>query len=375
VTQTIALAAGGTGGHLFPAEALAHELKARGYGIVLVTDARGARYAESFPADHRGAVSAGTTSVGGPAAKAVAAVSLARGLFTAAGLLRKHKVKGVVGFGGYPSLPAMTAASLLRIPYGVHEQNGVLGRSNRAVARNARFIACGFPELSHLPAGLEGRVRPVGNPVRAAVADAAGAPYPALEGAGPIRVLVFGGSQGARILADHAPTALSALAPQLVARLEIAHQAREEDVDRVTAAYAEAGAKAEVAPFFSDIAARMAAAHLVVARAGASTVTELATIGRPSVLVPLAIAMDDHQYGNAKALSSAGAAVILREEALSAPRLAAEIAGLLTAPERLAQMAAAARKVAPQNAAARLADLLEEALGAGRAAPSAPAAA
>jgi len=354
----IALAAGGTGGHLFPAEALAQELKRRGWRILLVTDARGARYAEKFPADERFEISAKSPSIGGPIAKAFAAASLAGGLVTALKEFRKRKICAAVGFGGYPSFPAMKAAALMRIPYGLHEQNGVLGRTNRMLASDAAFLAHAFPALDRAPATA--RKIEVGNPLRDAAAALAGAPYAAPGPSCKISLLVFGGSQGASIFSKITPDAIAALPESLRHRLKVTQQARENEVAAVNAAYAKAGVAAEVAPFFADLPARIAAAHLVIARAGASTVTEIASIGRPSILVPLAIAMDDHQSGNARALAGNGAAIHLPEKDFTIETLRSAIEPLLAEPARLSAMASATKGRVRSGAAKALADLVEE---------------
>lgn len=351
----IALAAGGTGGHLFPAEALAQELKRRGHKVLLVTDARGARYAKDFPADERFEISAATPSIGGPVAKAAAALSIMSGFAKSLSEFRKRRPAAAVGFGGYPSLPAMKAAAFMNIPYGVHEQNGVLGRANRMLVKRAAFVAHAFPVLEKLPAGVD--TVEVGNPVRDAVAALDGAPYP--NPGGDINLLIFGGSQGASIFSEAPVTAIASLPPDLRARLVVTHQARDKEREAVKAAYAAAGVRAEVAPFFTDLPARMAAAHLVISRAGASTVTELAAIGRPSILVPLAIAMDDHQTGNARVLKDKNAAVILPEKGFNSYALAAPLEALLANPDRLKSMAGAAHGAVKSGAASRLADLVE----------------
>jgi UDP-N-acetylglucosamine--N-acetylmuramyl-(pentapeptide) pyrophosphoryl-undecaprenol N-acetylglucosamine transferase len=357
----IALAAGGTGGHLFPAEALAQELKRRGWLILLVTDERGARYAEKFPADDRFEISAKSPSIGGPIAKALAAASLAGGFMTALREFRKRKIAAAVGFGGYPSFPAMKAAAFLKIPYGLHEQNGVLGRTNRMLAGGAAFLAHAFPVLDK--AGAPRRRIEVGNPLRDAVDAVAGAAYTPPGPGETVRIVIFGGSQGASIFSSAPTKAFAALAPDLRSRLSLVQQARESEVEAVRAAYADAGIAATVAPFFKDLPARIAAAHLVIARAGASTVTEIATIGRPSILVPLAIAMDDHQTGNARALAEAGAAILLPEKSFTGGALRSAVEPLLTAPSRLAAMAAATRGRLKTGAARALADLVEEIAG------------
>ena len=357
VDRPIALAAGGTGGHLFPAEALAQELKRRGHKILLVTDARGARYADQFPADDRFQISAATPSIGGPVAKGLAAISLAQGLITALSEFRKRKPAAAIGFGGYPSLPAMKAAAMLSIPYGVHEQNGVLGRANRLLVKGAAFSAHAFPVLDKAPANIN-RIE-VGNPVRDAVAQKSGAPYPEIAEGGLINILIFGGSQGASLFAGPPVEAIAALPHDLRERLSIVHQAREDDVERVRLAYREAGVRHLVEPFFTDLPERMAAAHLIISRSGASTVTELSAIGRPSILIPLGIAMDDHQTGNARVLSEKDAAIILPEKEFTEEALQGILAPLLTNPEQLKRMAVAARGRVKSNAASTLADLVD----------------
>ena len=354
----IALAAGGTGGHLFPAEALAQELRRRGKRVLLVTDARGARYAAKFPADERFEISAASPSIGGPVAKGFAAISLVGGLFTALLEFRKRRPAAAVGFGGYPSLPAMKAAALLGIPYGVHEQNSVLGRANRMLASGAGFIAHGFPMLEKAP--KEARLVEVGNPVRDAVAALASAAYTPPASEGLIRVLVFGGSQGASLFSRVLPAAFEKLPAEMRARLHIVQQARVDEIETVKARYSAAGIKADIAPFFADLPLQIARADLIIARAGASTVTELSAIGRPSILVPLKIAMDDHQTGNARVLAEAGAAIVMPERAFSEAELTGALGALFSAPSRLAAMAAAARGRVKNGAAKTLADLVEE---------------
>ncbi len=358
VSGPIALAAGGTGGHMFPAEALAQALKRRGREILLVTDARGARYADDFPADDRFMISAASPSIGGPVAKIFAAASMAGGLVKALRELRRRNPAAAVGFGGYPSLPSMKAASLLNVPYGVHEQNGVLGRANRLLVRGAAFTAHGFPALDKLPAGVANTVE-VGNPVRDAVAALRDAPFTEVAPDGDVNILIFGGSQGASVFSEAPPAAVARLPAALRARLSVVHQARDAEADKVRAAYEAAGVAHEVAPFFRDLPQRMADAHLVIARAGASTVTELSAIGRASILVPLAIAMDDHQTGNARVLSEASAAILMPEKIFNADALGSALETLLANPARLGAMARAARGRVKPNAAEALADLVE----------------
>ncbi|MBT8471781.1 MAG: UDP-N-acetylglucosamine--N-acetylmuramyl-(pentapeptide) pyrophosphoryl-undecaprenol N-acetylglucosamine transferase [Marinicaulis sp.] len=362
MTGLIALAAGGTGGHMFPAEALAQELKRRGYEILLVTDARGERFASDFPADERLLISAGTPSIGGPIAKVAAAASIAKGIFTTISAFKKNRPVMAVGFGGYPSLPAMKAAALLNIPYGVHEQNGVLGRANRMLAKGAQFTAHAFPTLEKLPPGVE-KIE-VGNPIRDAVREQADVEFQSVADGGEIRVLIFGGSQGASIFSDAPAKAIAARREEFRSRLRIVHQVREDDIERVKALYRDANVSAEVAPFFKDLPARIAAAHLIISRAGASTVTELSTIGRGSILTPLAIAMDDHQTVNARVLSEANAAILLPEAKFNEESLGTILSTLFANPARLEAMAAAAKGVVQTDAASRVADLVDHIAGA-----------
>ncbi len=353
------LAAGGTGGHMFPAESLARELNARGWRTGLVTDSRGARYAENFPAEFTDMLDAKTPSVGGVLARAVAGLSLARGLVKALGLLRAKKPHFVIGFGGYPAAPALVAARLLKVPHGVHEQNAVLGRVNRLAAGSADFVATTFAEVARLPAGAK-QVH-VGNPVRPHILERVNADYAPPDEGAPIRLFIFGGSQGADLFARVGPAAIAGLPEELRRRLRVVHQARDGVADKARATYAAASVEAEIAPFFKDIADRLADAHLVIGRAGASSVTELAVVGRPAILCPLGVAMDDHQTANARALADPGAAETIAEADFTPDRLQNRLEAALTAPDRLAQMAAAARGRAPVDAAPRLADLIESA--------------
>ncbi|MEM9014876.1 MAG: UDP-N-acetylglucosamine--N-acetylmuramyl-(pentapeptide) pyrophosphoryl-undecaprenol N-acetylglucosamine transferase [Pseudomonadota bacterium] len=355
--RMIVLAAGGTGGHMFPAEALAGEMRSRGWRVVLATDKRGLRFAENFPCERHFLISAGTPSIGGPIAKGAAAFSIIRGVLDALGEYRHDKPDFAVGFGGYPSLPAMKAASFSGISYGVHEQNGVLGRSNRLLARSASFVAHGFPLLERTPGGVY--TIETGNPVRQTVLDAAAAPLAIDEGS-PIKLLIFGGSQGASLFSAAPTEAISRLPDELRARLSVTHQARADDLEQIRNAYANAGVAHTAEPFFDDLPRRMAASDLVLARAGASTVTELGIIGRPSILVPLKIAMDDHQLGNARVLEERGAARLIPEDDFSADTFRREIAALLSDPAALQKMAIAAKGSVMMNATETLADLVEE---------------
>ncbi|MDO1559751.1 undecaprenyldiphospho-muramoylpentapeptide beta-N-acetylglucosaminyltransferase [Brevundimonas sp. 2R-24] len=351
------LAAGGTGGHMFPAEALARELIARGWRVVLATDARGAQYAHDFPAESRIALSAATAKSSSPLAIARAVFAISTGVGQAAAAIGKLKPRVAVGFGGYPSLPGLIAASMRGVPTVIHEQNAVLGRSNRFLARRMTAVACAFPTLERADSRTKARAVVVGNPVRPDIGALYGQAYPATDGR--LRILVTGGSQGARILSETVPRALAQIAEPIRARLSVRQQARQESLDAARAVYADAAIEAQVAPFFRDMAARLAETHLVIGRAGASTCSELAVAGRPALLVPLKIASDDHQTLNAKHLVDAGAAVVLKEDDVTVDSLAAAIQNLLAEPGGLERRAAAARSVAMPDAAARLADLVE----------------
>lgn len=353
----LVIAAGGTGGHMFPAQALAEVMLARGWRVRLSTDARGARYGGGFPAAVAvEQVASSTFARGGIAAKAAAPLRIAGGVAAAVARMLRDRPAVVVGFGGYPTIPALSAAWALRVPAMIHEQNGVLGRVNTAFARRVDIVACGSWPTA-LPAGVTGRH--TGNPVRAAVRDRAGAPY-IPPGDYPMDLLVIGGSQGARILSDVVPAGLALLDAGLRQRLRIAHQARPEDLARVTAAYAAAGLNAEVAPFFDDIPRRLTEAQLVIARAGASTVAELGAIGRPAILVPFAAATGDHQTANARGMVDAGAAILIPEQALDAAALAGQVAAVLDAPDAALRMAQGALATGVPDAAERLAALVGE---------------
>ena len=352
----VLVAAGGTGGHLFPAEALAAALIRRGITVHLATDRRAARYGGAFADDAVHVVASATLRGRNPVAVAKTVTALGVGVYQANGLIGRLKPAAVIGFGGYPTIPPVLAAAWRHVPSLIHDANAVIGRANRFLAPRVTAIATTFPDLFGNAPALAAKATLTGNPVRPAVAAAAATPYPALDGA--LRLLVFGGSQGARIMADIVPSAIALLPPDLRARVSVVQQARDEDVARVRAAYAEASVAAEVASFFADLPARMAACHLVVSRSGASTVAELAAIGRPAVLVPLPHALDQDQFANAGVLEQAGGAVRIVQDAFTPRRLADEIAALAAAPQRLGSMASAARLVGRLDAADRLADLV-----------------
>ncbi len=358
MSGTFVLAAGGTGGHLFPAQAVAGELMRRGRRVVVMTDGRGHHYRTAFPGAEIATVPAATFAGRSPLKWAGAAARILVGIVSAFRALRRIRPQAVVGFGGYPSLPIMVAAWLARIPRALHEQNAVLGRVNRLIAPVAGTIAASFPLARSAPKNSE-RVKIIGNPIRDEVRALAGAPYTPPDAHGPVHILIFGGSQGARALSEIVPAALSQLSRDLRARLEITQQCRPDDVAKVKEHYVAEGIKAEVKSFFSDLPHRIAAAHLVISRSGASTLSELAVIGRPAILIPYPFAMDDHQAANAEVLRKANAAWMVRQNALDAPKLAKMLKEILSSPAGLAECAANAAKLGRPDAAARLADIVE----------------
>ena len=354
----ILLAAGGTGGHLFPAEALSVALSRRGVRVHLATDARATRYGDRFPAEAIHIIASETVRGRSPLALARTGVKLGLGIAQAWRLIGQIAPAAVIGFGGYPTLPPVLAATLRRIPTVIHDANAVIGRANRLLSTRVSAIATSFPGVLDGTPALAAKATNTGNPVRPAVIAAAAMSYAAPAGADSLRLLVTGGSQGARVMADIVPEAIACLAPDLRERLVVVQQARAEDQERVSAAYDRLGIAAEIAPFFADLPARIAHAHLVVSRSGASTVAELAAIGRPAILVPLPGALDQDQLANATVLGKAGGAIVLIQDAFTPDRLAHEIAALAAAPDRLIAMAAATKRAGSTEAADRLADLV-----------------
>ncbi len=353
--RPVLLSAGGTGGHLFPAEALAHALSARGVPVELVTDERALRYGNSFPARAMHTISAGTPRGGSLVARGVAVARLGLGVIEALLLLRRLQPRAVVGFGGYPTVPPLFAASQLGVPTLLHEANAVMGKANRFLAPRMDAIAAGFP-LANIPPAWAQKTVLTGNPVRPNVRAAMQEPYPDFVD-GRLNLLITGGSQGARVMADVVPAAICALPPELRGRVNLVQQTRAEDIARVTGVYERANVKAEIAPFFADLPQRIASAHLVIARSGASTVSELAVIGRPAILVPLPHALDQDQAMNAAMLAQAGAAEVAPQETFTPRFLSERLAGLIVDPAQLPARAAAARRVGVADAAERLADL------------------
>lgn len=352
----LVIAAGGTGGHMFPAQALAEVMLRKGWRVKLTTDARGARYTGGFPhSTEIEQVSSATFARGGKLAKLAVPFRILGGVLSAVVKLRRDRPEVVVGFGGYPTIPAMGAAWVLKLPRMIHEQNGVLGRVNHLFASRVDAVACGtWP--TDLPEGVEGVH--VGNPVRAAVLERAGSGYIA-PGDYPMSILVIGGSQGARILSDTVPSAIACLPPELLRNIRVSHQARDEDGERVAAFYAEHGIAADVQPFFHDVPARMSEAQLVISRSGASSVADISVIGRPSILIPFAAATGDHQTANAKGLVEVGGAIRIPESKLNVASLAEQIALILGNPSGANQMAMAALSVGKPEATQSLVALVE----------------
>lgn len=354
----ILVCAGGTGGHLFPAEALSVALAERGCLVDLVTDERAEKYGRAFPARATHIVESATIGSRNPLALAKTAFTLGRGYLHARKIIRVLKPSAVIGFGGYPTLPPMFAATQLGVPTVIHDQNAVMGRANRQLSGRVTAIATSFPGVLDGDPALAKKASFTGNPVRPMVIEAAASPYDAPVVGGPFRLCVFGGSQGARVMSEIVPPALERVDAALRSRLHLVQQARAEDREAVEATYARLGVAAEIAPFFVDLPARLAAAHLVIARSGASTVAELSVIGRPSILVPLPHALDQDQLMNAATLASAGAATVVKQADFTPDWLAGELTRLLADPTPLAAAAAAARAQGHADAAGRLADLV-----------------
>ena len=359
----ILLAAGGTGGHLFPAEALGVELMRRGLRVRLATDSRALRYSGLFSKDMIDVVPSETVRSRAPWSLALTGLTLAAGFVVALNLLRRLKPAAVVGFGGYPTLPPLLAARLLGIPGVIHDANAVLGRANRLLSSRVEAIATSLPGVLDRDPALAPKTTTVGTPMRPAILAAAAVEYLAPDSTGPFRLLVIGGSQGARVMADIVPGAIERLEPSLWNRLVLTQQVREEDMTRVRAVYDRLRIKAELAPFFTDLPAKLASNHLVVSRSGAGTVAELAAIGRPSILVPLPGSIDQDQFANAGVLALAGGALRIPQNEFTSDRLASEISALVAEPGKLTAMAVAARSVGRLDAAERMADLVIKVAG------------
>ena len=352
------LAAGGTGGHMIPAHALAAELKGRGHGVLLITDERGARFPGLFEDVSVHILPAGRLA-GGPLGMLKALGAVVKGRGEAKRLYRDHRPDAVVGFGGYPAFPSLLAASAMNIPSVLHEQNAVLGRVNRLLAGDAVAIGTAYDQVDRLKPAYADKVVLVGNPVSAEIAKLVELPFPAFDEVAPLKILVTGGSQGANILSRVVPAGLGMLGPSLRHRLQVVQQCRPEDIERVRAQYAELGIPAELTTYIEDMPQKFADAHLVIGRAGASTVAELTAAGRPAILVPFAAATDDHQTANAREMVKAGGARAIHEGSFTPEVLARQIEALAMDPVALGNAAARALSVGRPHAARDLADLVE----------------
>jgi UDP-N-acetylglucosamine--N-acetylmuramyl-(pentapeptide) pyrophosphoryl-undecaprenol N-acetylglucosamine transferase len=356
------LAAGGTGGHMIPAHALAAELKSRRHGVLLITDERGSRFPGLFEGVPVHILPAGRLG-GGPIGWAKAAGSVLKGRAQAKRLYREHTPDGVVGFGGYPAFPSLLAASALKIPTVLHEQNAVLGRVNRLLAGETEAIGVAYEEIDRLKPKHKAKTVLIGNPVREEIARLGEMPFPPFDEVAPLKILVTGGSQGATILSQVVPEGLGMLEPSLRRRLQVVQQCRPDDIERVRKQYAELGIPAELMTYIEDMAAKLADCHLMIGRAGASTIAELTAAGRPAILIPFAAATDDHQTANAREMVKAGGARAIQQSTFTPDVLARQIEALAMDPVALNNAAARALSVGRPHAARDLADLVERVSG------------
>jgi len=354
----VLVVAGGTGGHLFPAEALSEVLVSRGLEVELVTDTRTTKYSTRFPARNIHQIASGTPSGGSLFSKAKAFVQLGFGTVASLLLINRAKPTVVVGFGGYPTVPPLVAASLLKVPTVLHEANAVMGRANRFLADRVDAIAKGFETTAEADKKFSGKATLTGNPVRPAVLQAMAIPFPEFENS-CLRILVTGGSQGARVMSEVVPAAIELLPEDARKRLILVQQARPEDLAKVRETYEKLGVTATVESFFSDLPARIAAAHLVISRAGASTVSELSVIGRPAILVPFPHAIDQDQAANAAHLAESGAATVVPQTRFTPQWLAESLREALNDPGELFLRGELAKRAGITDAAERLADLVQ----------------
>ncbi|WP_395621784.1 undecaprenyldiphospho-muramoylpentapeptide beta-N-acetylglucosaminyltransferase [Sphingomonas daechungensis] len=352
------LAAGGTGGHMVPAHALAAELRKRGHGVLLITDDRGARFPGLFQGVPVHILPAGRLTKS-PLGMIRGVRSLMAGRREAKNLYKNHRPDAVIGFGGYPAVPALLAASSMKIPTVLHEQNAVLGRANRFLAGEATAIATAYNEVERIKKSYNDKVVLVGNPVREAIAKLGEVPFPPFDEYAPFKILVTGGSQGATVLSKVVPEGLGLLSPSLRLRLQVMQQCRPDDIDQVRKRYSELGIPAELMTYIEDMPAKLAEAHLVIARSGASTVAELTAAGRPAILIPYPEATDDHQTANARDITEAGGARMIQQPLFSPEALARQIEVMAEDPQSLINAAARSLSVGKPHAASNLADLVE----------------
>lgn len=356
----IAICAGGTGGHLFPAEALSAELKLRGHRIVLLTDERGLKFGDTFPCDDVMQIPSATLSPRAPLKAIVGLVRICAGIFQSVKILKNTRACAIAGFGGYPTLPPMVAARLLGLPSCLHEQNAVMGRANRFLARFATLLATSFAATQKLPDENGLRILTTGNPVRRQVIELRNYPYVPALGEGEFRLLVFGGSQGAHVFSQIVPAALNLLPASTKKRLKVTQQCRAEDIETVQAAYDISGIDAEIDTFFVNLPERIEKSHLVIARSGASTLSELTVIGRPSVLIPLPGSLDNDQRENARALEAEGGAWVVEQSEFEPERFAKMLKIFLQEPAQLVKAAEAAQRIGKPDAVKHLANAVEE---------------
>ena len=360
--MNVTLAAGGTGGHMVPAHALAAELKSRGHGVMLVTDERGAKIPSLFQDVPTYILPAGRLG-GGPIGWLKAAAAVLAGRRQAKALYREFTPDAVVGFGGYPAFPALLAASALNIPTVLHEQNAVLGRVNRLLAGSADAIGTAYAEVERLKPAHSRKVELIGNPVRESVARLGTLPFPEFDETAPLKILVTGGSQGATILGQVVPDALGMLSPKLRHRLQVVQQCRPDDIEAVRNRYAALNIPANLSTYIADMPSELAEAHLVIGRAGASTIAELTAAGRPAILIPLPIATDDHQTANAREMAKAGGARMIPQTEFTPEVLAKQIEAIAGDPQALTNAAERALSVGRPHATSDLADLIERIAG------------
>ncbi len=358
--SSIAICAGGTGGHLFPAEALSAELRQRGHKILLLTDERGLRYGDKFPCDEVVQISSATLSPRAPLKAVIGLARLSAGTIKSLGVLKSAKVSAMAGFGGYPTIPPMIAGAVLGIPTCLHEQNAVMGRANRFLARFASILAKSFETTKHIPERKNLHVVTTGNPVREQVIKLRNVPYEPPVVDGDFKLLIFGGSQGASVFSDIVPPALDLLPELTKKRLKVTQQCRPEDIERVKLAYETAGIEVELATFFPNLPKRMAEAHLIVARSGASCLSELTVIGRPSILIPLPHSLDNDQRENARALEHNGGAWVVDQSDFKPDQFAQMLDQFQREPNRLSAAALAAHQNGWPDAAQHLADAVEK---------------
>lgn len=356
-SKLILLSAGGTGGHVFPAAALGRDLISRGYRVELVTDIRGNKFANLFEDIPVHVVSAGSLGRG-LLGRVRGAGSLAYGIFQAHRLIKRLKPAVVVGFGGYPSFPAMFAAQRMNLPTIIHEQNAIVGRANAMLTTRASRIALSMPHVHGLDPSDNTRAVVTGNPVREEISLLSHKPYPIIQADGPLRIFIMGGSLGAHVFADIVPAALSRLSAEYRARIEVVQQCRETDIDNVRRIYDAAGIRCELETFFRDVPARLAHSHLVIARSGASTVAEVTTAGRPAIFVPYPHHADQQQKANADMVADAGGAWVMTQNGFTEEALLARVETFLQNPQTLFRAAEAARSVGRPDAARRLGNVV-----------------